>query len=220
MAGERTLAQQWVDAAILLALWTRAAKKPRENAGDRLRLMKLAFLAAHDLREQRFRALGLTFYRWTWGPLSNEVYDAWGDLARSGLMDEEERFVVTDDGMELADLFGREVLGDEPNAHVRHTIDLIAEAWTGKMATKPILDHVYGMTVRPAGGNGAITIRSADMGTRLVEPVASDDLKGSLEVDNAWLETLGQYFSSSNDALLSRAERDFREQRFVLARPA
>lgn len=52
----RTQPQRWADAAILLALWTKAAKKPLEDAGDRLRLMKLAFLAAHDLHEQRFRA--------------------------------------------------------------------------------------------------------------------------------------------------------------------
>ena len=91
----RTQPQRWADAAILLALWTKAAKKPLEDAGDRLRLMKLAFLAAHDLHEQRFRALGLTFYRWKWGPLSNEVYEAWEMLTDAGLMEEEERFLIT-----------------------------------------------------------------------------------------------------------------------------
>ena len=218
--SEDTRLQHWIDAAILLTLWTSAAKKPWENAGDRLRLMKLAFLATHDLREQRFRALGLKFYRWTWGPLSNEVYSTWEALAASGLMEEEERFIVTEDGAELAELFGREVIGNEPNAHVRQTIDRIAEEWAGRMATKPILDHVYRMKVRPVDGDKKITVKQASMGTRLTEPVEGSNLAGSFEISNAWIETLGQYFSPSNDAVLLRAERDFRERHFVVARPS
>ncbi len=218
--SEHTRPQHWIDSAILLTLWTSAAKKPWENAGDRLRLMKLAFLAAHDLQELRFRALGLSFYRWTWGPLSNEVYSTWEALAASGLMEEEERFVVTDDGAEFAESFGREVIGDEPNACVRQTIDRIAEEWAGRMATKPILDHVYRMKIRPVGGSRQITIKQARRGTPLMEPLQGRELVGSFEISNAWVETLGQYFSPFNDAVLSRAERDFRERRFVVAQPA
>ena len=217
---ERTRARSWVEAAILLSLWTRCARRPQEDAGDRLRLMKLAFLATHDLQEQRFQALDFTFYRWTWGPLSNEVSDAWEALTASGLMEEGERFLVTDDGLELAGLFEQEVLGDEPNHPVRRTIDRVAEAWAGRMATKPMLDHVHGMAVRPVGGEGKASVRAAALGTRLTAPLDGLDASGSFSVSNAWIETLAQYFSPSNDAALLRAERDFGEGRFVVARSA
>ena len=211
--------QRWIDAAILLALWTKATRKPLEDAGDRLRLMKLAFLAAHDLHEQRFRALGLTFYRWMWGPLSNEVYEVWEMLTAAGLLDEEERFLITPEGAELADDFAREVLGDEPNDHVRRTVDRIAEAWAGRMATKPLLDHVYGLKVKPVGRSRKITTRSAYRGQSLVAP-PEGDLAGSLVVGNDWIETLGLCFSPTHEATLRQAERDFRDRRFAVARSA
>lgn len=215
---ERT-PQRWIDAAILLALWKKAARRPLEDAGDRLRLMKLAFLAAHDLCEQRFRALGLAFYRWTWGPLSNEVYEAWETLTSAGMMEEDERFLLTAEGAELADDFAREVLGDEPNDHVRRTVDRIAEAWSGRTATKPLLDHVYGLRIRPVGRNQKITVRSAYPGQDLLAP-PDGDLAGSLVVGNDWIETLGLCFAPDREADLRQAERDFRERRFVVARSA
>lgn len=215
----RTQPQRWTDAAILLALWTKAAKKPLEDAGDRLRLMKLAFLAAHDLHEQRFRALGLTFYRWKWGPLSNEVYEAWEMLTDAGLMEEEERFLITAGGVELADHFAREVLGDESNDHVRRAVDRVAEAWSGRMAAKPLLDHVYGLRIRPGDGSRKITVRSAGWGQRLIAP-PKGELSGSLDIGNAWIETLGLCFSPSHEAAVLKAEKDFRERRFVVARSA
>ena len=219
--------QHWVDAALLLTLWTRSARRPREDAGDRLRLMKLAFLAAYDLNEQRFRALDLTFYRWTWGPRSDEVCDVWETLVASGLMDEEERFLVTGDGEELADTFQREVLCDEPNERVRRTIDRIAQTWAGRMATKPILDHVNRLRVPPgAAGDGLyssdrrVTVKATPRGRPLIEPLTELDASGSLTVSNAWIETLGMYCSATNEAGLLRAEQDFRERRFTASRSA
>ena len=217
---ERMQAQKWVEAAILLSLWTRSAKKPWEDAGDRLRLMKLAFLTTHDLYEQRFKALDLTFYRWTWGPLSNEVHEAWETLIASGLMEEEERFLVTEDGVEIASSFEEEVLGDELNHPVQRTIDRIAEAWAGRMATEPILDHVYGMKIRPVGSERKTTVRATGLSAWLTAPLDGLDVSGSFSISNAWIETLGQYFSPSNDAALLKAEEDFRERRFVVSRSA
>lgn len=78
-------------------------------------------------------------------------------LTDAGLMEEEERFLITAGGVELADHFAREVLGDESNGHARHAVDRVAEAWSGRMAAKPLLDHVYGFPervhhARPHGG--------------------------------------------------------------------
>ena len=184
--------------------------------------MKLAFLAAYDLNEQRFRALNLTFYGWTWGPRSDEVCDVWETLIASGLMHEEERFLVTDDGEELADTFHREVVCDERNERVLSTIDHIAKTWAGRMATKPILDHVNRLSLPPVaageelwGSDRQVTVKAAPRGRPLIEPLTQLDASGSLTVSNAWIETLGMYCAPSNEAGLLRAEQDFRERRFI-----
>lgn len=95
MTDERTADERRTDAAVLLALWGKSALRPREDAGDKLRQMKLAYLAAHALEADQVRALNLSFYRWTWGPMSNQVYAAWDTLIDSGLMDSEEHLVLT-----------------------------------------------------------------------------------------------------------------------------
>ena len=87
MSDHRTPDEQRTDAALRAALWARFAQHPREDAGDKLRQMKLAFLAAHGLEKEGVRALNLSYYRWTWGPMSNEVYLAWEMLERAGLLE-------------------------------------------------------------------------------------------------------------------------------------
>ena len=148
------------------------------------------------------------------------MYEAWETLIASGLMEEEERFLVTEDGVEVATLFEQEVLGDELNRPVQRTIDRVAEAWTGRMATKPILDHVYSMKIRPVGSDTKTTVRATGLSQWLTAPLDGVDVSGSFSIPNAWIETLGQYFSPSNEAALLRAEEDFRERRFVVSRSA
>ena len=65
MPTTRTPDDRRTDAALLLGFWARCAQRPREDAGDKLRQMKLAFLATHGLNNESVRALNLAFYRWT-----------------------------------------------------------------------------------------------------------------------------------------------------------
>ena len=73
MSSYRSPDDRRVDTAVLLALWGRCAQHPREDAGDKLRQMKLAFLASLALNEANFRALTLTFFHWTWTNVERSV---------------------------------------------------------------------------------------------------------------------------------------------------
>lgn len=217
MTAQRTFDERLTDAALLLTLWTRAAKDPTSDAGDRLRQMKLAFLAAHRLQEERVRALNLSFYRWTWGPMSNEVYDAWNDLERGGFLEDEERFVITDDGAELADSFYNEVVRDEHNVPVRRAFDAIAAEWKPKQSTSAILNHVYAMEMAVGDSEARVPMKRIVEGTNLLAPIPAKQAVSRLYVSNAWIETLALEFNPAARARLAAATADFRAGRYIVA---
>src|SRR5690349_20349629 len=130
MRRERTDYERLTDNAVLLSLWARAQQRSgKEAAGDRLKLMKLAYLAAYPLFRDRIKALNLRFFRWKWGPMADQVYDTWADLSARSLLVDDELIVVTEEGMRLADAFTREVLGLKQNAHVMRTLDTVVEQY-------------------------------------------------------------------------------------------
>jgi hypothetical protein len=210
---ERTPDERRVDVAMLLSLWARSSTRPREDAGDKLRQMKLAFLASHALAAQRIRALTLEFYRWTWGPMSNQVYDAWTSLEQSGLMDSEEHFVLTRRGADLAESFYAEVLMDERNVAVRQHVDAVANDWRGRPQTGPLLDHVYAMSIIPIAQKEPRTIRDIPRGVELLVPVPLDDARTTLSVPRGWLETLALVFVPGAARVIQMAVDDYRAGR-------
>ena len=214
----RSADERRTDAALLLALWARAVPSPREDAGDKLWQMKLAFLTALDLAQARVRALNLGFYRWTWGPLSNEGYDAWDDLTEGQLVQPDEHFVFTRRGLELAQAFYQEVVCDERNVRVRESIDGVAEAWKGQPATRKLMEHVYGLEIAPCGEGGSlpIPIRDIEKGTELLEPVSGSEATGWLTVEPGWLETLALILKAEARAPLEAAITDFRTGRIIV----
>jgi len=217
MAIPRTPDERRTDAVLLLALWTHCAQRPREDSGDKLRQMKLAFLAAHGLEKQRVRALNLDFYRWTWGPMSNEVYDAWEALERAGLLESEEHFVVSRRGDALAQEFYDDVLRDERNALVRAVFDGLAEEWRNKPNTGPLLDAVYAMEITPIGSDRRLAVRDIRKGAALLQPVDPQQARSTLYVDRGWLETLALILVPGAIGPINAAVADFRAGRVHVA---
>ena len=209
----RSADERRIDAALLLVLWARSAPSPREDAGDKLRQMKLAYLTARELAEAQMQALHLGFYRWTWGPLSNEVYDAWDDLTNSGLLEPEEHFVLPRAGQEFATAFYNDVLRDEGNVIVRETADRISEAWRDRPRTSGLMRHVYALEVALEDTVVPVPIRDIAKGTPLLEPVPDQDARGSLTVTAAWRETLALSLKPSYTALVAHAVSDYQAGR-------
>ena len=214
----RTADERRTDAALLLALWARSVESPHEDAGDKLWQMKLAFLASLDLAKGRVHGLNLSFYRWTWGPLSNEVYDAWDDLAEGQFVQPDEHFVLTRRGLELAQAFYEEVVCDERNVHVRESIDRVATAWNGRPETRKLMEHVYDLEIVPCDDEGSLPtpIRAIGKGAQLLEPVPGSEATGWLTVEPGWLETLALTLKAEARAPLEAANADFRTGRAVV----
>lgn len=213
----RNADQRRTDAALLLALWTRAVEAPAEDAGDKLWQMKLAFLVALNLAGARVHGLNLSFYRWTWGPLSNEVYEAWDDLTANQLVQADEHFVFTRTGLDLAQAFYEEVVCDERNVLVREAVDRVVEAWYGRPVTAKVLKHIYDLEIAPCGDetSSRLPIRDIGKGTELIEPVPRSEAAGSIVIEPGWLETLALTFNREARASLEGAIASFRSGHVV-----
>jgi hypothetical protein len=217
MSTARTPDERRTDAALLLALWARCSQRPREDAGDKLRQMKLAFLAANGLATDGIRGLNLSFYRWTWGPMSNEVYDAWEALERVGLLESEEHFVFSRAGESLARDFYDDVLRDERNAPIRAVVDRIAGEWIEKPSTGPLLDAVYAMELTPIASDQRLPVREIRKGEELLVPVDPEVARSTLYVDRGWLETLALVLIPGAAVPIHAAVADFRAGRVHVA---
>ncbi len=199
--------QRLINAVMLLVVWHRAST-PQGDAGGRLRLMKLAFLAARRMAEESISPLSLSFYRWKFGPMSNEVYETWEQLRAAGLLEEEEVWSVTDSGAQLAEEFYRDVLCDERHAVVREVIDKVADQWRTAWSAQPLMDHIYKLSSNVDGTGPCI----ADMpiGTEFEPPATQPDATAVLTVENDWLETIALKLNPSTLPLLRVAVEEFR----------
>lgn len=217
MRETRTYQEALADRAVLLSLWHRTSTTPMEDAGDKLRLMKLAWLVHFDLFSDNVKALNLPFYRWTWGPMSNYVYDDWAALESARLLESEERFVFTREGDELAKALTHDLLGREENTRIDAAIASVVDQCPDTMSTSELLRKVYAMSVTPVGRTESLSIEKVPKGTQLTKILDDDEARERLIVEPAWLETLSVICSRSASEALEQGEQDFREGRYLVA---
>ncbi len=203
-----------IDAALLLVLW-RCASTDETAAGSRLRLMKLAFLASRRFAEESIHALNVRFYRWRYGPMSNDVYEIWERLQRAGLMEEEEVWSLTMSGELLAQGFYDEVLGEEGNAPVKAVLDEVADKWRSAWSAQPLINHIYDLPLSIDGSGPAI--RDMPEGSDFDVPLTASEASVSLEVSYSWVETLALSLNPEAMMMLNAAVEDFRAGRYVVA---
>jgi hypothetical protein len=216
MREERTTDEKLTDEALILALYHLVQDRTGEAAvGDRLKAMKLVFLANHAMFSERMKGLNCTFYRWDYGPMSNDVYAAWDHLKRAGLLDEEECIRVTARGAELASGFIREVLESEENRPFLRFLEDTARYW-GKKSRSAILTSVYNMEITPLGEFIASRIEDMPRTAHLTEALDAGDAKAVINIEQGWLETLGLMLNPPAMESIVRAADDARAGRVVL----
>ena len=214
MRRERTDHERLSDNAVLLYLWARAQDQSSSEAvGDRLKLMKLAFLAAYPLFRGRVKALNLRFFRHTWGPYSVEVDNTWEDLKRCGLLLEEEVFSLTDDGRKLSSAFAIEVLARPENAGVLQSLDSVA-AEHAPLDTAALLKRVYDMRCYTLGSQTTKQkVSAVPQGTEFTAILEEDQADQVLIVPPGWQITLELAFHPDALSNLQRGIEDTHEGR-------
>ena len=203
-----------VDAALLLVLWSRASSE-ETGAGGRLRLMKLAYFAARKMAEASICGLSLSFYRWKYGPMCNEVYEIWEQLRAAGMLEEEEVWDVTADGLDLAESFYRDVLSEEANAPIKRVIDETCERWRTDWSAQLLMQHTFGLAAK-IDGTGP-TIRDLPLGSEFESPPDLSSADVVLSVPNSWVETITLLLNPNTMPMLKAAVEDFRAGRILVA---
>lgn len=191
MRAERTDYERLTDDALLLCLWDRAQQvSGQEAVGDKLKAMKLAFLAAYPMFRDRLKGLNLGFYRYKWGPYTEQIDDNLADLKTGGLLGEDELYFVTDRGHSFVDEFTRDVLGLEENRPILSALEQAAES-AGALSTDRILDLVYDMrcyTIESPARKQQV--RAVEWYRRFTRILDDDEADAALYVPPGWEMTL------------------------------
>jgi hypothetical protein len=204
----RTRDEKLTDAALLLALLGQVARDADiPYVGDRLKVMKLAFLAAHRMFAAREKGFNFTFYRWKHGPFSKHVCQTWDMLKASDLLREEEEFSLSVRGRKMGAAFWRDVLSASGNGVFARTIRDTAKQF-GSWNHDDVIGHVYGMRVAPVGQSRQVIVRNLPEGTHLTEALTAAEAKQAIHVEQAWLETLAIALNPRNLRSLNDAEQD------------
>ena len=189
------------DLALSLALF--GACQQGTYIGDRLKVTKLLFLATQNLFRQDIKGLSLSFYRYTHGPFTTEVYEIWEELAWMGLLNCEGgaagKLGLTHKGQQVAEQI-TSTLNHEASCKVfLQQTNQIADAWCSA-STAELLQHVYSLPVRPFGYLKDVLLRDVPQGQKLTGIIPDRSAQSVVLAPN---ETLQVVFTARE---MARAE--------------
>jgi len=212
MRERRTFEEILTDEILFLALADRTDELG--YIGDRIKVQKMTFLSTYRMFAQKAKGFNFTFYRWEWGPVSNGVYQAWQNLCQTGHLDEQEHFIMTDSGRDLAREFRHNVLERGENRLFWNIADGVCREYA-KKAGSTIQQDVYRMEVVPIGYTSPMTVRSVPLTVHLTQALDEDEAEHIIAIDQGWLETLAIILRPENRASVEKATRDFKEGRVL-----
>lgn len=157
------------------------------SIGDRLKVTKLTFLAAHTLFTRQIKAFNFSFYRYHHGPFTTELYETWGELSWLGFLEippgPTGEISLTDAGLKAAGRYEQrlEQLG---NQRLLEAFRHITDTYRG-LSTSDLLRQVYEMKVVPLGWRQATRISDLPMSARLTCVLDQEEASESVTVDDA-----------------------------------
>jgi len=205
-----------IDKALLLVLMDLVAIRNQSNlAGDRIKCMKLPFLATNQMFEKKAKGFNLAFFRDKVGPLSKGVYSAWNHLSSLGLLIEDRYgFRVTPEGNALAQAIFNDVLCTSANHFFKETIENIALKY-GHLSTSRIKQIVYDIEVSLPSSGMRTKVKDIKLGEDIILILEPEEADLMLDVDSAWMETLAIELNPMNKQGLTKAFADYKEGRIL-----
>lgn len=195
----------------ILALSMLELSRQYGTEGDRVKAMKMLFLAAYDMFRDNVKALNMRFYRHQRGPYSDEARQAWEWLSAAGLLiqpgTDVDEFEVTEEGVSLADEFIRGVLSSEHNEPIRDYFEGVAVRYAA-WEQPDLVRHVYNMVVRLADSGGRPRRLGAVKRGTFTHVIERTDAVLALEMDEDWHDTLEILSSPEYDRQAMRQTSD------------
>ena len=185
MRQTRTQRDRLSDAMLSLVLLNYCARTDG-TIGDRLKVAKLIFLATHDLLSQQFKALNFSFYRYSYGPFTPELYDTWGELTWMGFLEvppsSRGEIKLTDSGLAAAVRYEKRLITLGNESFIQ-SFRQVADSYC-QYDTKELLEAVYQMKVVPLGWQQPIQIRDVPSKASLTWILESDESLREVRIDD------------------------------------
>lgn len=145
------------------------------------KMQKLTFVAQNEMAHEGIYAISGEFYKWNYGPMSNEVYRTNEVLVGNNLV-EDRALALTDRGETFLADFSY-IIGD--NKEIFTLIDKCVDEFS-QLSLHEIKEKIYSMMVTPLGWLKQSEIKDLPHGTTILRN------KGftSLEIDADDIETL------------------------------
>lgn len=213
----RTPDESIIDKALYLALIDLVAHEKSEGGtiiGNRIKCMKLPFLAEYPMFERRSKVFNLTYFQYEYGPISKQIYEIWGDLAGVGCIIFVDRnwIELRDEGHRIAHAFISDVLSKTENRTFLEQLQDAARKY-GRLATPTIMNIVYNMEVDVLELGERVKVKDAPFGINFTYALDDSEARTKLKVDQGWLETLAIALNPTNKHGVVRAVEDFHEGR-------
>lgn len=174
-----------------------------------LMIQKILFLAADYFRGGKLRVLSQSFYRWDYGPMSDEVYADFGYLTDNNLIDGDvtKEVHITDDGLKLLNSTKDLVLKE------KKFFNKIEEIANNVERLDELLDIVYAKEVYVEEMDEVVLIDKIPEGMHILTPVWRDEALEKLSLNKSWIETLDLMLVPKIDAEIRRSLKDAKEGR-------
>lgn len=205
-----------IDKALLLVLMDLVGRRNESHlVGDRIKCMKLPFLATNQMFEKKAKGFNLTFFRDRYGPLSKAVYSAWNHLSMLGLVVEGRYgFRITSEGSALAQAIFNDLLSIQANTFFKQTIETVVLRY-GHLSTSRIRQIVYDIEVSLPRSGVRTKVKDIEIGEDIILILEREEADLMLDIDSAWLETLAIELNPMNRQGLTKAFADYREGRIL-----
>ncbi len=203
----RNKKQKIIDMLLNLRMIQEVSKKTAFDG--LLMLQKTVFAAAEKYKESNERVLSESFYRWDWGPMSEEVYEDFGQMKDLGLIqgEKDEEIELTERGASVLTAVN-EVFQD--NVGLLGPLDEVA---LNVRDLDTLLDEIYSMKVYVEELDDEMEIGKIPEGTEMLSPVWEDKAKAVFRIDNSWLETLDLLLDADTDSKIRKSISDVRRGR-------
>ena len=192
----------------LLMLYTIERASGRGPLSGKVKLLKLLYEAEREMVSERVRGLTYEFYKWQYGPLSDEALSDFEWLLSNGLV------YYNQEPWEIGfSARGEEVLKEcapllRENKEVLGFIDKVVNRfllYTGAQIREEVYDqYIPGDTRR---------VREAEMGETLLRPIEPDQASRIIRIDEEWEETLAILMSMRSKKALEESGEDVKRGR-------
>jgi len=203
----RNLPETLVDRLLTLFLISECQKQGCRVTG-KVKLLKLVYLSESRMVQNEIKGFNYGFYRWDYGPMSNELLQDLDCLKENGLLEKTENFIgVTSRGWEV--LRSSSTLLNRNEEFLEFVRKVVKEF--GHYRGKSIKTIVYCI---PKTGEREL-IGKTEHGEELLRKISLDRARKSFLIDDEWIETLSILLDKEVCDSLKRGMKDAKEGKVV-----